>query len=220
MGSGSLSDNRISQEVCYSRGLSMFCPRCQAEYLPHVHRCSDCDVPLVERLPVTHGDSERTRVSGFVLFKELGVFIVIPATVLAALLVSIALRDNPFAIQIASIIGYTGGVFFFVFCDAGPGRLITKKAKGTKGFSLGEKAVRQELPLLVRIHAGCLVVLFAGVTGALWLRPHTWFLSHLDTDYFDFILLLTGVAIAFVQIHFFRRLLGRALEDEQRSGRS
>lgn len=198
--------------------LPMFCPQCQAEYLPHVRRCSDCDVPLIERLPVTHGDSGRTRVSGFVLFKELGVFIVIPVMVLATMLVFIGLRDNPFEIQIASIIMYTGLVFFFVFCDAGSGWAI--KAKGTRGFSLGEKAVRQKLPLLVCIHTGSLVVLFAGVTGAMWLRPHTWFLWHLDTDYFDFILLFTGVAIAFAQIHFFRRLLGRALKDERRSGRS
>jgi hypothetical protein len=196
----------------------MFCPQCQAEYLPHVHRCSDCDVPLVERLPVTHDNSERTRVSGFVLFKEWGVFIVIPVMFLATMFVFLALRDNPFEIQIASMVMYTGFVFFFVFCDAGPGRAIG--AKGTKGFSLGEKAVRQKLPLLVCIHAGSLVVLFAGVTGAMWLRPHTWFRGHLDTDYFDFILLFTGVAIAFAQIHFFRRFLGRALKDEQRSGRS
>ena len=86
----------------------MFCPRCQAEYLPHVGRCSDCDVPLVERRAVTNGHPERTRVSGFVLFKELGVFIVIPVMFLATMLVFIGLRNNPFAIQIASIIGYTG----------------------------------------------------------------------------------------------------------------
>jgi hypothetical protein len=186
----------------------MFCPQCQAEYLPRVRRCSDCDVALVERLPVRHGYSERTRVSGFVFFKELGVFVVIPVMVLAAMLVFIALRDNPFEIQIASTIVYTGFVFFFVFCDAGPGRAI--KAKGTKGFCLDEKAVRQKLPLLAYIHTGSLVVLFAGVTGAMWLRPHTWSLWHLDTDYFDFILVFTGVAIAFAQIHFFRRLLGRS----------
>ena len=209
--------HRFSDGMLQSRS-SMVCPQCQAEYLPDVRRCSDCDVPLVERLPVTHGDSERTRVSGFVLFKEWGVFIVIPVMVLATMLVLVALRDNPFEIQIASIIMYTGFVFFFVFCDAGPGHAI--KAKGTKGFCLGEKAVRQKLPLLVCIHAGSLVFLFAGVTGAMLLRPHTWSLWHLDTDYFDFILLITGVAIVFAQIHFFRRLLGRALKDEQRSGRS
>jgi hypothetical protein len=147
----------------------MFCPRCQAEYPSHVHRCSDCDVPLVERLTDTHGDSERMRVSGFVLFKEWGVFIVIPVMFLATVLVFIALRDNRFEIQIASIVAYTGSVFLFVFCDAGPGLAI--KAKGTKGFSLGEKAVRQKLPQLVCIHVVCLVVLFAGMTGAMWLRP-------------------------------------------------
>jgi hypothetical protein len=165
----------------------------------------------------THGGSERTRVSGFVLFKEWGVFILLPMMFGATMLAIIALRGSTFQIQIASIVAYTGVVFFFVFCDAGPGRAI--KAKGTKGFSLGEKAVRQKLPLLVCIHAGSLAVLFAGVTGAIWLRPRTWFLWHLDTDYFDFVLLFVGVAIAFGQIHFFRRLLARALKDEQRSGR-
>jgi hypothetical protein len=159
----------------------------------------------------THGGSERTRVSGFVLFKEL------PMMFGATMLAIIALRGSTFQIQIASIVAYTGVVFFFVFCDAGPGRAI--KAKGTKGFSLGEKAVRQKLPLLVCIHAGSLAVLFAGVTGAIWLRPRTWFLWHLDTDHFDFVLLFVGAAIAFGQIHFFRRLLARALKDEQRSGR-
>jgi hypothetical protein len=198
--------------------LSMFCPQCQAEYLPHVRRCSDCNVPLVERLPVTHGGCERTGVFGSVLFKEWGVFIVIPIMFVATMFVFIALRGNRFEAQIASIIGYTGFVFLFVFCDVGPGRAI--KAKGTKGFSLGEKAVKQKLPLLVFIHAGFLVVLFAGVTGAMWLRPHTWFLWHLDTDYFDFILICAGVITVFVQVNFFRRILGRALEDEQRSGRS
>ena len=194
----------------------MFCPGCKTEYRSGFSRCADCDVPLVERLPVTHDDSNRTRVSGFVFFKEWGVFIVIPVMFLATMLVFIALRDNPFEIQIASMVVYTGFVFFFVFCDAGSGI----KGKGTKGFSLGEKTVRQKLPLLLCIHAGSLVVLFAGVTGAIRLRPHTWFLWHLDTDYFDFILLLIGVAIVFAQIHFFRRLLEPALKDEQRNGRS
>ncbi len=35
----------------------MFCPNCQAEHLPAVRRCSDCDVPLVEHLPANHGDT-------------------------------------------------------------------------------------------------------------------------------------------------------------------
>jgi hypothetical protein len=195
----------------------MFCPQCQTEYRPHVRHCSDCGLSLVERLSVTHGDSERTRGSGFVLLKEWGLFIILIPVVLAIMFVYIVLRDNPFEVQIASVIGYTGGVFFFVFCDAGPGHAI--KDNGTKGFSLGEKAVRQKLPLLVCIHAGALAVLFAGVTGAIRFRPRAWSLWHLDTECFDLILLFTFVAIAFTQIYFFRRLLERAVRDEQSSGR-
>ena len=30
----------------------MFCPQCKAEYRPGFIRCSDCDVELVEQLPV------------------------------------------------------------------------------------------------------------------------------------------------------------------------
>lgn len=29
----------------------MFCPKCQAEYVPGVTRCFDCDVELVDKLP-------------------------------------------------------------------------------------------------------------------------------------------------------------------------
>jgi len=29
----------------------MFCPRCKAEYEPHVTRCKECDVQLIESLP-------------------------------------------------------------------------------------------------------------------------------------------------------------------------
>ncbi len=29
----------------------MFCPKCRSEYVPDVHECPDCRVPLVEALP-------------------------------------------------------------------------------------------------------------------------------------------------------------------------
>lgn len=198
----------------------MYCPQCQAEYRNHVRRCSDCDVPLVERLPITRGDSEPTRVSGFVLFKEWGVFIVLPVMVLATMFVFVALIDNPFEIQIASMIMSTGFVLFFVFCDAGPGAWARRNAKGTKGFSLGDNAVREKLPYLVCIHSGILAVFFITVTVAMRVPRHTWVRWHLDTDSVSFILLFTGCAISGAEIVFFRRLLTRALKDEQRSGRA
>jgi hypothetical protein len=195
----------------------MFCPQCQAEYLPHVRRCSDCDVPLVEQLPVSHPDSERERTSGFLFFKRNGVLIVMPVSILAMALVLVALRDNPFGIQIAFIVWGTSFAFLSVFCDLGPGKGV---GKGTKGYSLGEKAVRQKLPLLLRVHAGVLVLMFAGVTGAFWLRRHTLFVWNIDTPYFELMLALIGFAIQFAEAQFFRRFLGRALKDEQRSGDS
>jgi hypothetical protein len=194
----------------------MFCPQCRAEYRPHVRRCSDCDASLVEHLPVTESDSEHKQRSGFVLFKENGIFL-LPILFLATMLVFIALRDNPFGIQITALTWYTGFVFLLVFCDAGRG--IGSK-KGTKGYSLGENAVRQKLPLLLRIHAGFLVIIIAGATGALWARRHMLFLWlwNLDTPYFALILTFAGVAIQFTQIQIFRGILGRALKNEQSSG--
>lgn len=196
----------------------MFCPRCQAEYVPHIRRCSECDVPLVERLCVTHGEPERTRVSGFVLFKELGAFIVLPFMILATMLVLVALRDNPFEIQIASIIMHTGFVFFFVFCDAGPGRALSRKAKGTRGFNLGEKAVREKLPLLFYIHGAFLSTMLAVESSAILLRPHlsrflAWEMGRSEpfVNCFDLIVSLTGVVIIVTQITISRRILGRAV---------
>jgi hypothetical protein len=76
----------------------MFCPECKAEYLPPAFRCPDCGVPLVEHLAVTKSDSERKKLSGFIMLKELGIFIVIPILVLSVVLVSVGLRESPFAI--------------------------------------------------------------------------------------------------------------------------
>lgn len=187
----------------------MFCPQCQVEYLPHVRRCSGCDVPLVEKLPVRYSDSEQKQRSGFTVFKEWGLFIVIPI-LLATALVPVALRDNSFGIRIASVIGYSAFVFLFVFCDI----------KGWNGDSLGEKAVRQKLPLLLCIHAGFLAVIFDGVTVGIIVHPHLSLFWTLERDrggrgrfsnmsYLDLISGLTGIAIAFTQIFISRGILGR-----------
>jgi hypothetical protein len=146
----------------------MFCPQCQAEYLPHVRRCSDCGVPLVEQVPVSYPDSDRERTSGFLFFKRNGVFIVMPVSFLTFVLVLVALRDNPFEIQIAIIVWGTSFAFLSVFCDLGPGKGV---GKGTKGYSLGEKAVRQKLPLFLRIHGGILVLIISWRNGGVLVTP-------------------------------------------------
>jgi hypothetical protein len=198
----------------------MFCPQCQAEYLPHVRRCSDCGVPLVEHLPVTHGDSDSEAVSSVAVLKELAPIIAIPFVgVGTALLLALTLRDNPWGIQIVSPIPHTYAVFLFVFCDTG-----SRGGRDLKGYSLREKAIRQKFPLLFCIHAGFLAVMFAVETGATLVRPHLsrfWTLERgtgkFFFSYFDWIVLLTGFAILLTQIAISRGILGRALKNEQRS---
>ncbi len=155
----------------------MFCPQCQGEYRPDIRHCSDCSVPLVEQRPVSRRDSERERNSGSLFFKKNGVFIVIPVAILTSLFVSIALKDNPFAIQIGAIIWGTGFTFLVVFCAVGGG---IGNQKGTKGYSLGEKAVRQKLPLFLGIHGVVLVLIIVGVMGTFWLRRHTSLVHNID----------------------------------------
>jgi hypothetical protein len=200
---------------------TMFCPHCHAEYLPHVRRCSDCDVLLVEHLPVTRDDSGIEAVSGVAVLKELGPIIAIPFVAVALLILIVALGKNPYRFQIVTLLGYTYFVFLLVFCDT----------RGWKGYSLGEEAVRQKLPLLLCIHAGFLVVIFAGVTVAILVHPHLslfWTLERgrggsgrfSNLSYFDFISVLIGVAILFTQVFISRGILGRALKGKQRSGGS
>jgi hypothetical protein len=193
----------------------MFCPECQAEYLPHVRLCSDCRVPLVENLPARYSHSKRKRRSGFIVFKEWGLFIVLPILFLAPMLAIIAIGHNSFGIQIASAIGYSLSAFLFLFCDM----------KWRKGYNLGEKAVRQKLPLLLCIHAGFLVLIFAGVAVAIlvwshlspfWTLPRGGSGKYSNTPPFVFILVLIGLAILFAQIFISRGILGRGLEDQQR----
>jgi hypothetical protein len=194
----------------------MFCPRCHAEYLPHILRCSDCDVPLSEHLPPTNHNSKSKQRSGFLVFKEWGLFIVLPIVFVVEAVDVIALRDNPFEIQIALVFVYSGFVFLFVFCDT----------RGWKGYSLGEKTVRQKLPLLLWIHAAFLLVIFAGVTEAILVHPHLslfWTLERnkggrgkfSNLSYFDHISILTFVAIMFTQTYICRGILCRAMKDEQ-----
>jgi hypothetical protein len=140
----------------------MFCPECRAEYRPGFAHCTDCNVPLVEHLPETRNDADGEQVSRVAVLKELGPVIAVPVVAVALLILFVALVKNSFGIQTFSLLAYTGFVLLLVFCDTGR----------WKGYSVGEKAVRQKLPLLLCIHAGFLALVFAGVTGAILLHPH------------------------------------------------
>jgi hypothetical protein len=192
----------------------MFCPECGVEYRPRFTRCSDCDVPLVEHLPITSGESERESVSGVAVLKELGPILAIPFVMVGSVILFAVYGEYPFVKQIALLLGYTYFVFLLVFCDT----------RSWKGFSLSNKAVQQKLPLLLCIHAGFLMVIFAGVTGAILVHPHLSLFWTLERDsggssrfsnmsYFDFMSVAACVAVLFAQALISRRILGRALKN-------
>ena len=183
----------------------MFCPQCQAEYLPHVRRCSDCDVPLVEHLPATHGDLGDDAVSGVAILKALGPIIAIPFVMVALVSLDVFYGAYPFVVQIVWIIGDTCIVLLFVFCDV----------KRSKGFSLREKAVQQQLPRLLRIHGAFLAVMVAGWAGASLVRHQLSLFRGSDAPEFGLILYMTGITIALFQIFIFRKILGRSLKHQK-----
>lgn len=192
----------------------MFCPECRAEFRPGFTRCADCDVPLVDRLPARRDDPDE-RVTAVALLKSLGPIIAIPIVAVALLILLITLEGNPFQIQIVTLLAQTGFVLLLVFCDT----------RSWVGYRLGDKAVRQKLPLLLCLHAGFLALVFGGATGAFLLRPHLpdfWTLERdrNGTSYFDLVLLFTGFAVVFSQVFLFRGILGRAVKAEQNRGGS
>ena len=140
--------------------------------------------------------------------------------VIVAVFTSFILSENqPFGIQIVFIVAQTGFVFLFVFCDT----------RGFKGFSLGDRGVRQKLPSLLWIHLAFLAIVFAGVTAALWVQPRLpvfWTLKRnvnghgkfSNSSYFDNVSLLALLAVIFTQAVISRRILQRAITDDERAG--
>ena len=192
----------------------MFCPQCQSEYMPHVRHCSDCGVPLVERLPATSGYSDSEKVSGLGVLKELAPIVAIPFLAMGtALLAGYTLRDNPWRIQIASPIPHTYAVFLFVFCDTG-----NRNGKDLKGYSLRDATVRENVPSIFYIHVGFLALICALETSALLFRPHlsrflAWELGKSEpyVHVFDLIVYLTVFFSLVIQIAISRGILRRAL---------
>jgi len=147
------------------------------------------------------------------LVKEFGVFPGLPIASVLVLLLYVPLVHKPFATQTITVLEYTVLVFVLVFCDT----------RGFKGYSLGQKAVRQKMPRLLAIHAVFLVIVFTVVTIAPWLRrsvPDSWLVEggrrHLSL--FDYLLALIGTGIWMIQVWISRKILSRSVEADRAAG--
>ena len=143
------------------------------------------------------------------LLQEFG-FIGIPLIAFLALALYFLLSGIPFRSQLATLVAYTGFVFFSVFSNI----------RSSKGYDLRQKAVRQKIPHLLAIHALFLALVFIGLTVALWLRsslPSSWLVARgrKGVSWFDDLLLLTGFVSYMFQVYVCRKILSRSVGVDQ-----
>ena len=143
------------------------------------------------------------------LLKMFITWVGIMAGALTTLLLAILLVHRPFGIKILFLVADTEFVFFLVFFDS----------RAWRGYSLRNKRVQQELPRLLGIHCFCLVLIFALLTFALSVEPRlpgSWVMENgpKDTSPFALILILIGGITPTIQAWGYRRILRRAVEDE------
>jgi ABC-type transport system involved in cytochrome c biogenesis permease subunit len=145
------------------------------------------------------------------LYKALGTWLATFLAAVAAIILYIFLDDKPSGFQIATLITYTGAVFFFIFSHS----------RGWKGYSLRQKAVQRELPRLLCIHVAFLGVLFAVLALAFWIRPRLslfWIVQRGSTtrhsSFYEDVLILLCTLVGMTQILISRGILGRAVRDE------
>jgi len=146
---------------------------------------------------------------GVSVAKQLGTWLGIVSGSMAVLLLLILIGDKPYGIQITTLIGDTGFVFFLVFCDS----------RAYKGYSLRLTAVRKKIPTLLAIHAAFLLFIFVALTAALSVRPHlssSWLITTGKRDsWFDVLLMVIGVTIYVSQTQISRKILSRSIDADR-----
>lgn len=112
--------------------------------------------------------------SGFSLAKQIGTWLGIFLGAMALVFLAILIADKPFGLQITTLVGYTGLLFFQVFCDS----------RAFKGYSLRLTAVRNKIPTLLAIHTVFLLFVLAALNVALSVRSHVLSSWHVGEDSF------------------------------------
>jgi hypothetical protein len=117
------------------------------------------------------------------------------------------LSDQPYGIQFASVVCYTAAIGLYTFAQN----------RSAPPFMLSCPIVRQQVPLLLKRHAGFLLVLVILQTSALRLRLHlsSYWVTGDGKNMPPFYLFLTvlGCGLALAQILSNRSLLERAHVD-------
>ena len=146
--------------------------------------------------------------SGVSVAKQLGTWLGIVSAAMALLWLAILIADKAFGLQITTLAGYTGLLFFQVFCDS----------RAFKGYSLRLTAVRNKIPTLLAIHAVFLLFIFVALTAALSVRPHVLSSRHVRDgerdNWFGMVLILAGVVICMGQTLISRRILNRSIDTD------
>jgi hypothetical protein len=157
-------------------------------------------------------DEERPYVrqeGGVSVAKQLGTWFGLMSGFMAIFSLLILIGDKPYGVQITTLIGDTGLVFFLVFCDS----------RSYKGYSLRLTAVRRKIPTLLAIHAVFLLFIFVGLTAALSVRPHlssSWLITNGRWDsWFDVLLMVIGVTIYISQTQISRKILSRSIDADR-----
>jgi hypothetical protein len=129
------------------------------------------------------------------------------AALLGTVLLLLFLSDRPYGVRVVCLVGDTVWVSFLVFCDS----------RYWRGYSLRNNTVRQELPLLLRVHCLFLLFLFSGLTLAISAQsqlPSSWVVERGQRrpSFFVSGLICVGVTVSVTGAWFCRRILRRAFE--------
>jgi len=138
--------------------------------------------------------------------EALGVYALILLLAFGSLVAFIALGDQPYGVQVATLISYLGAVFIWTFF----------KTRGINtSYSLSDSYVQEQVPRLLLIHALYLAAVFLLQTWALSVRSSLsdWWLTssgRKGMPPFIFGQMLIGMAIGISEVVFLRTILARA----------
>lgn len=140
----------------------------------------------------------------------LGTWVSLMLGFLALAILFVVFVHKPFGIQITTLIGYTAAVFFLVFF----------RWRRHRAYSLREKPVQREIPRLLKVHVAFLVLVFAGLSFAIHVRPSLpsyWLTEHgkRGETLFEWVVIVCFASTLMTQVYVSRKILSRSCQAEK-----